>query len=134
MTDQLQSEIHLAVHDMLWDTSHPIDAEQLPAWWSIKLEHHTAQVKRLEQDCDRLLAELSKDAPNPRRVLDMLGDAERGLGRVHGILGRLPVICILPPDVSRKHNQACAGATIWLQARLGDRDDSDTPARAQETP
>ena len=117
--EKLTNAIHKEVHGTIWDLSEPITAENLPAWWLVDRKHHADQIKRLGHDCDRLLLELQKEDPSAFRVMELKGDVDRALGRVHGILGRLPVYCHIPTEISRKHNQASAGASIWLQKKLG---------------
>ena len=72
--------------------------ENLPPWWVIRKEHHEAQLVRFREDIETPPEELHKDEPDAMSVFDLYGEMQRGLGRVHGSLGRLPGMCHLDPE------------------------------------
>ena len=70
-------------------------------------------VAQLQEVCDQ-------EDPSPRQILDRLRDVERALGRLHGILGKLPITFVpMPDDVYVPYTQAMVTAERWLMDREG---------------
>jgi len=114
-----QTAVDFELHDTTWDHGDdPISGDALPSWWLIHKRHYQGHVDRFASNCDKLLEELARDEPRAMKVIDYYADMERGLGRIHGILGKLPVHCHLPGEVHRKYVQAASSASLWLRERI----------------
>lgn len=105
-----------AVHGTTFDVdSYDPESSEPPKWWVVKREHCKEQIRRLEFDSDRLTAELEMKGYSLWSVLHMALDLQLALGRVHGILGRLPGPCVLPTETHDKLTTAASGALTKLR-------------------